>query len=182
MGRRHLKRLGVAHDRPMIAEASVQQLLEPLDEIGAGCTGTRPALRRNRARNKAEQDGLVARAIAAERGPGTRTPGADLIKRFEELLDARFRDHWPVVRYAEALKVTPTHLSRLTRAVYGCPASHMIRDRIVREARRHLVYTNLSISEIAYALGFDDPAYFSRTFAGATGLSPRDFRDRVHSL
>ena len=57
----------------------------------------------------------------------------------------------------------------------------MIRDRVVREARRNLVYTNLSISTIASALGFDDPAYFSRTFAQATGLSPREFRERIYA-
>ena len=51
--------------------------------------------------------------------------------------------------------------------------------RIVREARRNLVYTNLPVSTIAYALGFNDPAYFSRLFSVATGLSPRSFRDKV---
>jgi AraC family transcriptional regulator, transcriptional activator of pobA len=127
--------------------------------------------------------GLLARALAADRGAGDdRAGGADLLKRFETLVDAHFLEHWPVARYADALKVTPTHLSRLARQACGASASHMIRDRIVREARRNLVYTNLSISTIAYALGFDDPAYFSRVFAGATGLSPRDFRDRVHAL
>ena len=79
--------------------------------------------------------GLVARALAAEHGAARATPGADLVKRFEDLLDAHFLDHWPVARYAEALKVTPTHLSRLTREAYGCPASQMIRDRMVREAQ-----------------------------------------------
>jgi AraC family transcriptional activator of pobA len=98
------------------------------------------------------------------------------------LLDVHFLEHWPVARYAEALKVTPTHLSRLMRETYGCPASQMIRDRMVREARRHLVYSNLSISQIAYALRFEDPAYFTRTFTQATGLSPRDFRSRIGSL
>jgi AraC family transcriptional activator of pobA len=126
--------------------------------------------------------GLVARALAAEYGPTTRAPGADLVKRFEELLDAHFLDHWPVTRYATALNVTPTHLTRVMRETYGCPATHMIRDRMVREARRHLVYTNLSISQIAYALRFDDPAYFTRTFTQATGQSPRGFRRRIGSL
>lgn len=126
--------------------------------------------------------GLVARALAAEPGASARTPGADLVRRFEELLDAHFLEHWPVARYAEALKVTPTHLSRLMRETYGCPASQMIRDRMVREARRHLVYTNLSISQIAYALRFEDPAYFTRTFTQATGQSPRHFRSRIGSL
>jgi len=126
--------------------------------------------------------GFVARALAGERSTADRAGGADLVRRFETLVDGHFLEHWPVARYAGMLKVTPTHLSRLTRQAYGASASHMIRDRIVREARRNLVYTNLSISTIAYALGFDDPAYFSRVFAGATGLSPRDFRDRVHAL
>jgi AraC family transcriptional activator of pobA len=126
--------------------------------------------------------GLVARALAAEHGSNARAPGADLVKRFEDLLDAHFLEHWPVARYAQVLKVTPTHLSRLMRETYGCPATHMIRDRMVREARRHLVYTNLSISQIAYALRFEDPAYFTRTFTQATGQSPRDFRRRIGSL
>jgi AraC family transcriptional activator of pobA len=126
--------------------------------------------------------GFVAREIAAESGPVAHTTGADLIRRFEELLDAHFLDHWPVARYAAALKVTPTHLSRLARETYGCAASHMIRDRLLREARRHLVYTNLSISAVAYALRFDDPAYFSRVFVRATGTSPREFRARIGSL
>lgn len=126
--------------------------------------------------------GLVARALAAEHGSTARTPGAVLVKRFEDLLDAHFLEHWPVARYAEALKVKPTHLTRIVRETYGCPATHMIRDRMVREARRHLVYTNLSISQIAYALRFEDPAYFTRTFTQATGQSPRDFRSRIGSL
>ena len=125
--------------------------------------------------------GLVARALASKNTPASRTVGVSLLRKFETMLDERFLEHWPVARYAEALKVTPTHLSRVTRETFGCPASQMIRDRVVREARRNLVYTNLSIATIGYALGFNDPAYFSRTFALATGLSPSEFRDRIHA-
>ena len=125
--------------------------------------------------------GLVARALTANSARGGPVRGPNLIKKFEALLDGHYLEHWPLARYAEALKVTPTHLSRLTRETFGCPASHMIRDRVVREARRNLVYTNLPVATIAYALGFNDPAYFSRTFALATGLSPSEFRERVYS-
>jgi AraC family transcriptional activator of pobA len=125
--------------------------------------------------------GYVARALAAKKAPGGKVDEPEVIRKFEALLDAHFLAHWPVTRYAEALKITPTHLSRLTREAFGVPASHMIRDRIVREARRNLVYTNLSVSTIAYALGFDDPAYFSRIFSNATGLSPSEFRERIHA-
>jgi AraC family transcriptional activator of pobA len=82
--------------------------------------------------------------------------------------------------YARALSVTPTHLNRITRAASGDTASHFILNRMVREARRNLAYTNLPVSTIAYALGFEDPAYFSRVYAAATGLSPRAFRARIH--
>lgn len=124
--------------------------------------------------------GLVAREMAGHQA----APGAvqtTLFQRFEALLDQHFLEHWTVSDYAAALSVTPTHLSRLTRAATGHAASQLILDRIIREARRNLVYTNMPISTIAYALGFDDPAYFSRSFSTATGLSPRSFRDKVHS-
>ncbi|HWK96371.1 MAG TPA: helix-turn-helix domain-containing protein [Pseudolabrys sp.] len=124
--------------------------------------------------------GLVARQLAAQTSQGATLAGDRLVDRFEALIDDHYREHWAVTRYAAALKVTPTHLSRLTREAFGCPASHLIRDRLVREARRHLVYTNMPVSKIAYALGFNDPAYFTRTFTVATGLSPSEFRDRVH--
>lgn len=124
--------------------------------------------------------GLVAREMAAN----GRMPGGmakpDLFRRFEALLEQHFLQHWTVSDYAAALAITPTHLSRLARAATGHAASHVILDRVIREARRNLVYTNLPVSTIAYALGFSDPAYFSRLFSGSTGLSPRGFRDKVH--
>ena len=124
--------------------------------------------------------GLVAREMAADgRTPGG-TAKSDLFQRFEALLEQHFLQHWTVSDYAAALSVTPTHLSRLTRSATGHAASHLILERVIREARRNLVYTNLPISTIAYALGFNDPAYFSRLFSAATGLSPRSFRDKVH--
>lgn len=125
--------------------------------------------------------GLVARELAAQTSHGARTAGDRLVDRFETLIDEHYREHWPVARYAAALKMTPTHLSRLTREAFGCPASHLIRDRLVREARRQLVYTNMPVSKIAYALGFNDPAYFTRTFTVATGLSPSEFREKVYA-
>jgi AraC family transcriptional activator of pobA len=123
--------------------------------------------------------GLVARELALKTHEGT---GADpeLFRRFEALLETRHRERWSVADYAKALSVTPTHLNRVTRAATGDTASHLILNRMIREARRNLVYTNLPVSTIAYALGFDDPAYFSRVYAAATGLSPRAFRDGLH--
>ena len=123
--------------------------------------------------------GLVARELAG----GRSTAGAadsELFRRFEALIEQHHLKRWSVADYASALSVTPTHLKRLTRASTGDTASHLILNRLIREARRNLVYTNLPVSTIAYALGFEDPAYFSRVYAAATGLSPRAFRAQVH--
>ena len=123
--------------------------------------------------------GLVARELAR----GKRDEGAadsELFRRFEALLELHHLERWSVSRYAGALSVTATHLNRVTRAATGDTASHLILHRLIREARRNLVYTNLPVSTIAYALGFDDPAYFSRVYAAATGLTPRAFRERLY--
>lgn len=128
---------------------------------------------------------LLARASRAAHAAGPAEPAArdlaesDLLRRFEALLEAHYLEHWKVADYARALAVTPTHLSRVVRAATGEPASRQIDMRVMREARRNLAYTHLSISTIAYMLGFSDPAYFSRVFTRTLSLSPRAFRARV---
>ena len=102
-----------------------------------------------------------------------------LLQRFESLLETRFREHWGVTDYARALAVSPTHLSRVTRAATGLPASRLIDERLVREARRQLAFTHLGIASIAYTLGFADPALFSQVFTRVAGCPPREFRRRL---
>jgi AraC family transcriptional regulator, transcriptional activator of pobA len=117
----------------------------------------------------------VARRVGAGAGSGP-APVRQHLARFEALLDAHFLEHWGVSDYARALHITPTQLSRLARAATGRSASALIDARVAREARRNLVYTNLPVSSIAYALGFRDAAYFTRVFRRATGLAPSAFR------
>jgi len=124
--------------------------------------------------------GLVARELSNRDGVDDPASRPDLLQRFQEMVEKHYLRHWSVSQYAAALSVTPTHLTRVARAATGHPASQVILNRIVREARRNLVYTNLPISAIAYALGFKDPAYFSRVYTAATGFSPRRFREQIH--
>jgi AraC family transcriptional activator of pobA len=126
---------------------------------------------------------LVARELVddlAQPGIDRSADRAVLLQRFEALIEAHYLEHLGVADYARALAVTPTHLSRVARTATGRSAQQMIQERMIREARRQLVYTGQPVSAVAYALGYADPAYFSRVFSGATGLSPRDFRARVH--
>ncbi|MCB1425896.1 MAG: helix-turn-helix domain-containing protein [Brucellaceae bacterium] len=106
-------------------------------------------------------------------------PSERLLRRFDVLLESHFTDHWAVADYAAALNVTPQHLSRVLRDATGEPVSKAIEARLVREARRNLVFTNLPVATIAYELGYADPAYFSRVFARATGMSPKAFREQA---
>jgi AraC family transcriptional activator of pobA len=126
----------------------------------------------------AAQIGLAARQLVSRRQKSG-TTDSSLFRRFEALLEQHHLGRWAVSDYAAALSVTPIHLNRVTRTATGDTASHLILNRMIREARRNLVYTNMSIAKIAYTLGFDDPAYFSRIYAAATGLSPRAFRAHI---
>jgi AraC family transcriptional activator of pobA len=110
------------------------------------------------------------------------TPGSasahPLFARFEELVERDFKRQRRLASYAAELAVSPTHLNRIVQQSTGRPASKLVSDRILREARRLLIYTNLSASQVAYELGFNDPAHFSRVFTRGTGLPPRRFRQQ----
>jgi len=121
----------------------------------------------------------VARQLAAASIGDAQANDSVLVQRFKALIEQNFASHWKVSQYAKALSISPTHLSRLTRAANGMSALRMIEARLMREARRNLAYTNLSISSIAYTLGFSDPAYFSRVFTRDAGLSPKAFRSQI---
>lgn len=123
--------------------------------------------------------GMVARFGLAMAATASNLHESHLLARFDALLEQHFRAHWRVVDYANALAVSPTHLSRVVRARTGLPASRQIDARLVREARRLLAFTPLRISSISHSLGFSDPALFSRVFQRVAGCPPRAFRQRL---
>lgn len=125
--------------------------------------------------------GHAARAIAAVQGSTDHLNETNLVQRFEEALEAHYLEHWTVADYARELAVTTTHLSRVLRSVKGQPTSRLIEERMAREARSQLAYTRLRVKTVADTLGFTDPAYFTRVFTRAVGVSPREYRMRFAS-
>lgn len=120
---------------------------------------------------------LTARSLMEQAPPpALDLPSSNLLQRFETLLQRHSGDAWPVARYAQALSISPTHLSRLTRQATGHGANHLIEAERMREARRLLAFTAAPVKAIAYELGFADPAHFCRAFKRSAGRSPRDFR------
>jgi len=123
--------------------------------------------------------GWLARVLAQRSNSGSSAEEPELVKRFRALLQTHFVEQWRASDYAQALAVSTTHLSRLTRAATGQSVTQLIEARTLREARRYLAYTNLNIATIAYALGYTDPAYFTRVFTRDSGASPRMFRQQL---
>lgn len=105
-----------------------------------------------------------------------------LYKRFYTLLAAELGNHHTVSYYADRLHVTPDHLNKLVKAVTGIPASAVIRQRLVLEAKQLLSFTDTSIAEVASALGWDDPAYFARVFKQEAKVTPLHFRRQMQDL
>lgn len=159
-----------------VADAAIDELAGLIGQEYAGRSPARALVLRGLATTLL---GLVARVGARHDPMQKNMAESHLLQRFETLLEAHFREHWSVADYAQALAVTPTHLSRVVRAATGEPASRQIDARVIREARRQLAFTHLSITTIADTLGFGDPALFSRVFSRVTGRSPRAFRQQL---
>ena len=101
---------------------------------------------------------------------------ADLVARFREIVEERFRLREPVGVYASELGVSATTLRVACGRIAGKSPAEILNLRALIEAKRALCYTNQTVTEIAYGLGFIDPAYFSRAFTRYAGCSPRQFR------
>ncbi len=101
----------------------------------------------------------------------------NVLRQFERLIEAHFREKRLPREYAELLFITPNHLNALVSAALGKSAGELIRERVLLEAKRLLVNSDLSISQIASELNFEDNAYFARFFKKHTGVSPEAFRE-----
>lgn len=104
--------------------------------------------------------------------------GSHHLQRFRAVIEENFCEWLSVEDYAAALGISSTQLNNVCRALTGNSALHLVHDRLILEAKRNLIYTVMTVSEIAYALGFSDPAYFSRFFIKRAGVSPSEFRAR----
>ena len=104
---------------------------------------------------------------------------AGLVARFRERIESHLRKGLSIAQYAQALSVTPARLRAACLEVTGKPPARVLEDRLLLEAKRNLTYTNMTVAETGYYLGFSDPAYFSRFFSKHAGESPASFRKRM---
>lgn len=117
---------------------------------------------------------LVRERLRVDTGSDANTNGQ--MEKFRQLVETHYAEHWPVEQYADTLNLTESRLNRLSRKHAGQTAFGLIQARLLLEARRKLIYTGTPVSQLAYELGFSDPAYFCRFFKKLTGQAPSSFR------
>jgi AraC family transcriptional activator of pobA len=102
-----------------------------------------------------------------------------LHRRFTRLLERDFARHHDAAHYADALAVPPAALSRALTQVTGRATKDLILDRVMLEAARLLRFTDLTVGEVAHAVGFADPLYFSRAFKRRHDEAPLAYREQA---
>lgn len=163
--------------KDVLAQKEIAQLLDALERE---LLGRKPG----HARAALYHAGLLAvffaRQMEAEEPAATSrredTPPARLVAAYTDLIERDFRLGRGVADYAALLGVTPTHLSRSCRITCSRSALQILSDRVIYEARVRLRDTREPVGEIARALGFSSPAYFTRAFQSRTGTTPSAFR------
>ncbi len=153
---------------------SVQEWVERLHDEWCGEAAARVEMLRC---------GLASLLIEVSRlqaQPGTITTATTtelLYQEFVTELERQILSMPSPASLAKALRVSPDHLSATLRAVTSRGASALINERITLEAKRLLIHSRLSISEAAYALGFESASYFTRFFRKHAEMTPSEFRD-----
>src|SRR6478736_1143671 len=121
----------------------------------------------------------VARLAAsrARTGSVTLAPADATVEALRRLVEENFRQERHLDFYATKLAMTADRLNDHVKRATGVTAGHLIRQRVLTEAKRQLVFTNQPIHEIAYDLTFADPSHFARFFRKQTGTTPHEFRE-----
>ncbi len=101
------------------------------------------------------------------------------LERLLSLIDMHYSNQQSPLFYSEKLNMRPIRLNRLVSQYLGCSVKHLIRKRLMLEARKLLTHTDMQITEIGYHLNFADISYFSKTFSDFHRLTPTMFR-KIH--
>lgn len=97
---------------------------------------------------------------------------------FLKLLKEHFKVWKQPAQYASALAISTSHLNDTVKSLTGSPVSVHIQDASIMEAKRLLYFTENTVREVAYQVGYDEPVYFGKLFKKVTNLTPLEFRKK----
>lgn len=162
-----------------VPPAKVEKLRNIVGEINAELSG-RDVYSEDIVINLLHQFLLESRRIFDQQNPPDLVVPEDApdstIIRFKQLIEENYTVQKNVSAYAQMLQVNASCLNELSKRITGITAGELIRNRVIDECKRLLYSSSLSGKEIAYQLGFEDPAYFSRFFRKYTGLTLKEYR------
>jgi AraC family transcriptional regulator, transcriptional activator of pobA len=125
--------------------------------------------------------GLIAEKVTtqfASHGQSTISRAAIIEQSFNQLLRQHYKIWKQPARYASELHISVAYLYEILKGSTGISASILIQQHSILEAKRLLYFTDLSIKEIGYETGYDEPVYFGKLFKKITGLTPLQFRQQ----
>ena len=99
-----------------------------------------------------------------------------ILRTFKQSLNKKYAASHMVSEYADEMAVTSDYLNKTVKNLTGKSAKDHIQSKLITEAKRSLLFSNITNKELAYALGFDESAHFNNFFKKITGLTPSEFR------
>ncbi|WP_183566639.1 AraC family transcriptional regulator [Mucilaginibacter sp. SP1R1] len=109
-------------------------------------------------------------------------PNHFVLKSFQELISRHYHELHEVATYADKLNLTPGYLNDLVKQQSGKTAITHIHHRLIVEAKRRLLHTELSVKQIANELGFEDAAYFNHFFKRIADTTPVSYRQQIREM
>ncbi|HSZ24540.1 MAG TPA: helix-turn-helix domain-containing protein [Cytophagaceae bacterium] len=103
----------------------------------------------------------------------------EIVNLYREYINESFIELKKPKDYAEKLNITANYLNGICKEITGKPAGQLIKERILLEAKRLILHTQLTIEEISNQLGFDDKSHFGKYFKKQEGISPDNFRKSI---
>ncbi len=99
-----------------------------------------------------------------------------LIHTLAQLIDSYYIREQQLAFYTTAFNISERQLNEICNKHFNCGLKRILQERLMQEARKLLLSSDLSVSEIAYKLNFEDNSYFNKVFKSKIGLTPRRFR------
>lgn len=156
-----------------------QELTLAAGRLGLSCDATVAAyvilmmFEKNNRASHADGAAPIQVANAVDELPAS---ALDLVSRFRGLIAEHLSANLQIRDYCQLLGTAPVYLTQACKIILGCTPAHVVHDQKLLHAKRQLIYSRSSAADIAYQIGFNDPAYFSRFFRRYVGQSPVEFR------
>lgn len=101
------------------------------------------------------------------------------LRKLRGLIDQFYVEHKSAGFYADKMNTSSKHLNRIVQSTIGHTTTDLIIERVILEAKRKLAYEKGTLTDLAYSLGYNDYAYFSKLFKKQVGVSPKEFKGRL---